>query len=73
MWYENMIHNTAMKVTWGKFSLYQDFGIVTVVVLLCEFVFKGEASPSIYADWVNGKWFQKPNTKSNSKSLGKFW
>ena len=29
---------------------------------------KGEASPSIYADWVNGGWFYKPN----SKSLGKF-
>ena len=30
--------------------------------------FKGEASLSIYADWVNGGWFKKPN----SKSLGKF-
>ena len=28
----------------------------------------GEASPSIYADWVNGGWFWKPN----NKSLGKF-
>ena len=31
-------------------------------------VFKGEASPSIYADWVNEKWFDKPD----NKSLGKF-
>ena len=40
----------------------------SIAVLAYIVVVKGEASPSIFADWVNGGWFLKPN----SKSLGKF-
>ena len=50
----------AMTAYTNRMSFFQ--------VEACSFTtLKGEASPSIYADWLNGWWFLKPN------SFGQIW
>ena len=53
--YHNFIYNRInMKLMVHVIgSLCQD----VVVLQVLHIIFKGEASPSIYADWVNGGWF----------------
>ena len=62
-------HPSQKEVSWrSKITNYFHPIVWHMFCPVILYYIKGQASSSIYADWVNGGWFYKPN----SKSLGKF-